>query len=203
MSTQHLRSTSEGRLGKHSAPTPNNSQIIGGNPMYNTPTSPPTPTDQPRSVSEVSQLIQGLLKSDPQLANVTLIGEVSGHSQPPSGHSYFSLRDSEASLRCVMFRYGRGHQYLEDGALVVCQGSANIYAPAATSKSSLHPPNQPALATNRHNSKNSNENSAPKVFSIRHANAESHHSPNASLSSPPNRAPSGKTSKSSSNVATP
>ncbi len=97
--------------------------------MYNTPTSPPIPTDQPRSVSEVSQLIQGLLKSDPQLANVTLIGEVSGHSQPPSGHSYFSLRDSESSLRCVMFRYGRGHQYLEDGALVVCQGSANIYAP--------------------------------------------------------------------------
>ena len=28
-----------------------------------------------------------------------------------------------------MFRYGRGHQFLEDGALVVCEGSANIYAP--------------------------------------------------------------------------
>ena len=28
-----------------------------------------------------------------------------------------------------MFRYGRGHQFLEDGALVVCQGSAGIYAP--------------------------------------------------------------------------
>ena len=99
--------------------------------MYNTPTSPPTSTDQPqpRSVSEVSQLIQGLLKTDPQLANVTIIGEVSGHSQPPSGHSYFSLRDNESSLRCVMFRYGRGHQFLEDGALVICQGGANLYAP--------------------------------------------------------------------------
>lgn len=99
--------------------------------MYDAAHSPQSPTDQPqpRSISEVSQLIQGLLKSDPQLANVTMIGEVSGHSQPPSGHSYFSLRDSESSLRCVMFRYGRGHQYLEDGALVVCQGSANIYAP--------------------------------------------------------------------------
>ena len=84
---------------------------------------------QPRSVSEVSQLIQGLLKSDPQLANVTIIGEVSGHSQPPSGHSYFSLTDRDAALRCVMFRYGRGHQFLEDGALVVCEGSAGIYAP--------------------------------------------------------------------------
>ena len=81
------------------------------------------------SVSEVSQLIQGLLKSDPKLANVRIIGEVSGHSQPRSGHSYFSLRDREASLRCVMFRYGRGHQFLEDGALVVCDGSAGIYAP--------------------------------------------------------------------------
>ena len=99
--------------------------------MYSNPTSPPSSSSniQPRSVSEVSQLIQGLLKSDPQLANVTIIGEVSGHSQPPSGHSYFSLRDRDASLRCVMFRYGRGHQFLEDGALVVCQGSAGIYAP--------------------------------------------------------------------------
>ena len=99
--------------------------------MYNAAPSPPTTADKPgpRSVSEVSQLIQGLLKSDPKLANVTIIGEVSGHSQPASGHSYFSLRDREASLRCVMFRYGRGHQFLEDGALVICQGSAGVYAP--------------------------------------------------------------------------
>ena len=99
--------------------------------MYD-PATPPTETaDQfgPRSVSEVSQLIQGLLKSDPELADVTIIGEVSGNAQPASGHSYFSLRDREASLRCVMFRYGRGHHFLEDGALVVCEGSAGIYAP--------------------------------------------------------------------------
>ena len=93
-------------------------------PLAGSPTKP-----GPNSVSEVSQLIQGLLKSDPKLANITIVGEVSGHSQPPSGHSYFSLRDREASLRCVMFRYGRGHQFLEDGALVVCEGSAGIYAP--------------------------------------------------------------------------
>ena len=99
--------------------------------MYDAATPTTTTADKPgpSSVSEVSQLIQGLLKSDPKLANVTIIGEVSGHSQPPSGHSYFSLRDREASLRCVMFRYGRGHQFLEDGALVVCEGSAGIYAP--------------------------------------------------------------------------
>ncbi len=82
-----------------------------------------------RSVSEISQLIQSLLKDDPQLSNVRIIGEVSGHSQPASGHSYFALRDREATLRCVMFRYNRGHQFLEDGALVVCEGSAGVYAP--------------------------------------------------------------------------
>lgn len=99
--------------------------------MYSSIEAPANSIDKPgpSSVSEVSQLIQGLLKSDPQLANVSIIGEVSGHSQPASGHSYFSLRDQEASLRCVMFRYGRGHQYLEDGALVVCEGSAGLYAP--------------------------------------------------------------------------
>ena len=83
----------------------------------------------PRSVSEISHLIQGLLKSDPQLSKISVIGEVSGYAQPASGHSYFSLRDRDASLRCVMFRYGRGHQFLEDGAQVVCQGGAGIYAP--------------------------------------------------------------------------
>ena len=100
-------------------------------PMYNAAPSRPTTSDKPspRSVSEVSQLIQGLLKSDPELTNVNIVGEVSGHSQPASGHSYFSLRDREASLRCVMFRYGIGHQFLEDGALVVCDGSAGLYAP--------------------------------------------------------------------------
>ena len=99
--------------------------------MYSSVESPVTSADKPApsSVSEVSQLIQGLLKSDPKLANIIIIGEVSGHSQPASGHSYFSLRDREASLRCVMFRYGHGHHYLEDGALVVCEGSAGIYAP--------------------------------------------------------------------------
>lgn len=99
--------------------------------MYSSVETPATSTDKPGpiSVSEVSQLIQGLLKSDPKLANVSIIGEVSGHSQPASGHSYFSLRDREASLRCVMFRYGRGHRYLEDGALVICEGSAGMYVP--------------------------------------------------------------------------
>ena len=99
--------------------------------MYSNATHPETSSEKPgpNSVSEVSQLIQGLLRNDPKLADLTIIGEVSGHAQPPSGHSYFSLRDREASLRCVMFRYGRGHQFLEDGALVVCEGSAGIYAP--------------------------------------------------------------------------
>ena len=98
--------------------------------MNTTATPTAIPSGKPASsVSEISQLIQGLLKSDPKLTNVRIIGEVSGHSQPPSGHSYFSLRDREASLRCVMFRYGRGHQFLEDGAQVICEGSAGIYAP--------------------------------------------------------------------------
>ena len=97
--------------------------------MHNTEPSASKDKQGTRSVSEVSQLIQRLLKSDPQLTNVNIIGEVSSHSQPSSGHSYFSLRDHEASLRCVMFRYGRGHRFLEDGALVICEGSANVYAP--------------------------------------------------------------------------
>ena len=83
---------------------------------------------QPRSVTEVSQLIRGRIETDPRLSNVLVTGEVADHRSPPSGHQYFTLRDRESSLRCVMFRGGRGGRFLEDGAQVICEGRVGIYA---------------------------------------------------------------------------
>ena len=56
------------------------------------------------SVTELNNRIKGLLELDPVLADVCVRGELSNYKIYPSGHHYFTLKDSESSLRCVMFR---------------------------------------------------------------------------------------------------
>ena len=56
------------------------------------------------SVSQVNQYIKRLLDSDAALASLFVRGEVSNYKAYPSGHHYFSLKDAEGSIRCVMFK---------------------------------------------------------------------------------------------------
>ena len=55
-------------------------------------------------VTEVNQLVKGLLDSAPALQGVAVRGELSNYKIYPSGHHYFTLKDQEGALRCVMFR---------------------------------------------------------------------------------------------------
>lgn len=59
---------------------------------------------QPLSVSELNNHIKGLLERDSRLAEVCVRGELSNYKIYPSGHHYFTLKDSESSLKCVMFK---------------------------------------------------------------------------------------------------
>ena len=59
---------------------------------------------QSLSVSELNNLIKGLLEQEPSLSNVCVRGELSNYKIYPSGHHYFTLKDSESSLRCAMFK---------------------------------------------------------------------------------------------------
>ena len=56
------------------------------------------------SVTELNNRIKGLLDRDPLLSDVCVRGELSNYKIYPSGHHYFTLKDSESSLRCVMFK---------------------------------------------------------------------------------------------------
>ena len=49
-------------------------------------------------------MVKGLLEQEPSLSNVCVRGELSNYKIYPSGHHYFTLKDSESSLRCVMFK---------------------------------------------------------------------------------------------------
>ncbi len=79
------------------------------------------------TVSAVAEYLKASLESDPRLADLTVVGEVSGYRNPGSGHHYFALRDEQSILRSVMFRSGRGGQFLVDGSQVICHGRISLY----------------------------------------------------------------------------
>ena len=56
------------------------------------------------SVSQVNEYLKGLFERDEFLAGILVRGEVSNYKCYPSGHHYFSLKDAQGSIRCVMFR---------------------------------------------------------------------------------------------------
>ena len=79
------------------------------------------------AVSQITAYIREALAYDDVLSDVWVEGEVANLRRPGSGHAYFSLRDSNVSLRCVAFRSARGMNRLADGAKVVAHGRVSIY----------------------------------------------------------------------------
>ena len=80
------------------------------------------------SVSLVARYLRELLEADQQLNDLWIAGEVSNLTTSQAGHIYFSLKDSMAQLRCVMFRNNNaGSRLLANGSLVVAHGHINLY----------------------------------------------------------------------------
>lgn len=81
------------------------------------------------SISDLTRHVRALLESDDLLQDVWVQGEVSNLSQPKSGHIYFTLKDNQASLRCVMWRNAVAQQtYLpSDGDAIEIHGSVSVY----------------------------------------------------------------------------
>lgn len=81
------------------------------------------------SVTELNNRIKGLLELDPMLQNVCVKGELSNYKVYPSGHHYFTLKDSESSIRCVMFRSSAAKLRFkpESGMGVVAVGRVAVY----------------------------------------------------------------------------
>ena len=81
------------------------------------------------SVSELNEYVSALLSADPNLRSVRVRGEISGFKRHSSGHLYFSLKDANAVVQCVMFRqYAIRMSFRpEDGQQVTVSGAASIY----------------------------------------------------------------------------
>lgn len=84
---------------------------------------------EPVSVSELNARIKGLIESDPMLGSVYVRGELSNYKVYPSGHHYFTLKDAESSLRCVMFRSAASKLRFrpESGMGVTAWGRVSVY----------------------------------------------------------------------------
>ena len=78
-------------------------------------------------VSQVTAYLRDLLSYDELLSDIWIEGEVANLRRPGSGHSYFTLRDGNSSLRCVLFRNSRGATHLQDGAAVNAHGRVTLY----------------------------------------------------------------------------
>ena len=80
-------------------------------------------------VSELNEYVSLVLSNDPNLCDLKVSGEISGFKRHSSGHLYFSLKDENALVRCVMFRQQAMRLNFEpkDGMQVLLYGRASLY----------------------------------------------------------------------------
>src|SRR5213596_1712347 len=79
------------------------------------------------TVSELTRNIRGTLET--KFGAVWVQGEVSNYKLHPSGHQYFTLKDSRAQIACVIFRNTMPplRQPLADGAQVQVYGQVSVF----------------------------------------------------------------------------
>ena len=81
------------------------------------------------TVSRLTFFIRKLLEENETLQDVWVQGEISNLSRPASGHIYFTLKDSSAALKCVMWKTSASRLGipLQDGREVEVHGRIGIY----------------------------------------------------------------------------
>lgn len=91
------------------------------------------------SITELTQKIRGTL--EPAFAQVWVQGEISNFRPAPSGHLYFSLKDSNAQISAALFGWGARNKAragsagagpavdLREGLQVLCRGKVTVYPP--------------------------------------------------------------------------
>ncbi len=81
------------------------------------------------SVSDVNNLAKGLLEKE--LSNIWIQGEISNFTAHGSGHWYFTIKDQDSSLSCVMFKFDNLNLLFKPkvGDELILNGNISIYSP--------------------------------------------------------------------------
>ena len=85
---------------------------------------------QPVSVRQLNLYAKSLIEGDLRLNDIYVTGEISNFKNHyASGHLYFTLKDNDAAIRCVMFKgYTSQIRFrVEDGLKVILRGRVSIY----------------------------------------------------------------------------
>ena len=79
--------------------------------------------------SQVGQYIKGFMDRDRLLSGLLVRGELSNYKRYPSGHHYFTLKDGEGALRCVMFRSDAASLRFQpqNGMQVIAAGRVTVF----------------------------------------------------------------------------
>lgn len=79
--------------------------------------------------SQVGQYLKNIMDRDHLLSHLLVRGELSNYKMYPSGHHYFTLKDGEGALRCVMFRSDAQSLRFrpENGMQVIAAGRVTVF----------------------------------------------------------------------------
>lgn len=97
-------------------------------PLQELPIAPQIKTERAiLTVSDITDLVKGTLESE--FSDVWVEGEISNSKISQAGHAYFSLKDSDSVLTCVMFRPSLSKMKfeMEDGLHVIVHGRISVY----------------------------------------------------------------------------
>jgi len=81
------------------------------------------------TVTQLARRIKDVVEEDATLRDVWVRGEVSNFTQAASGHLYFSLKDRDAAIRCVMWRSDAAHVFKlpANGDAIEVHGRVSMY----------------------------------------------------------------------------
>ena len=81
------------------------------------------------SITQLNEYIRGKMDADALLSGVAVRGEISNYKLYPSGHHYFTLKDENSALRCVMFKGNalRLRFRPENGMKIIAMGKISVF----------------------------------------------------------------------------
>ena len=81
------------------------------------------------SITQLNEYIKSRMDQDANLRSVAVRGEISNYKMYPSGHHYFTLKDENAALKCVMFKSSAARLRFRpaNGMKVIAMGTVSVY----------------------------------------------------------------------------
>ncbi|HUS15820.1 MAG TPA: exodeoxyribonuclease VII large subunit, partial [Chloroflexia bacterium] len=81
------------------------------------------------TVTDLVSYLKELFEVNEALQDCWVAGEISNHSQSPTGHHYFTLKEPSAQIKCVLFRGNASWQTVRpaNGLQVLLHGRLDLY----------------------------------------------------------------------------